>query len=231
MYDAIKKNSQGLIADSIITRININTFHSFAYQYLLESGDISGKIIGNNILRFSLLQSFERHGIFNYGKDYLISDIVPKVENAIRYIKNFGIVPDTIDISKAKAHLEKIHSSSSKYSLDEVLTFLEKFVDVYRDYENSKDDTVDYTDMLLLFVKHYSGRKFPYVAVDEMQDMNGIEADIVRKLHETLFLVGDSKQAIFGFQGGSIKNFEEFKKSCKPMILGENMRSTQEILD
>ena len=45
------------------------------------------------------------------------------------------------------------------------------------------------------------------------------------------FLVGDSKQAIFGFQGGSIKNFEEFKKSCKPMILGENMRSTQEILD
>jgi DNA helicase-2/ATP-dependent DNA helicase PcrA len=231
MYDAIKKNSQGQIADSVITRININTFHSFAYQYLLESGDISGDIIGNNILRFSLLQSFERHGIFNYGKDYLISDIVPKVENAIRYIKNFGIVPDTIDIPKAKVHLEKIHSSSSKYSLDEVLTFLEKFVDVYRDYENSKDDTVDYTDMLLLFVKHYSGRKFPYVAVDEMQDMNGIEADIVKMLYETLFLVGDSKQAIFGFQGGSIKNFEEFKKICKPLILGENMRSTQEILD
>ena len=44
MYDAIKKNSQGLIADSIITRININTFHSFAYQYLVESGDISGQI-------------------------------------------------------------------------------------------------------------------------------------------------------------------------------------------
>ena len=49
MYEAIKKNSHGTISNSIISRININTFHSFAYQYLLESGDISGDIIGNNI--------------------------------------------------------------------------------------------------------------------------------------------------------------------------------------
>ena len=43
--------------------------------------------------------------------------------------------------------------------------------------------------------------------------------------------MGDAKQAIFGFQGGSIKNFEEFTKTCKPMLLATNMRSTQEILD
>ena len=60
----------------IISKVNINTFHSFAYQYLLESGDVSGEILGNNILRFSLLQSFLKHNIFNYGKDYLIDDIV-----------------------------------------------------------------------------------------------------------------------------------------------------------
>ena len=232
MYDAIKKNSQGSIADSIISKVNINTFHSFAYQYLLESGDVSGEILGNNILRFSILQSFQRHNVFNYGKDYLISDIVPKVENAIRYIKNFGITPDTIDVSKASSYVEKLHDeSSSSFSTNEVLAFLKKFVDVFRDYENSKMNAVDYVDMLLIFSKNYSGRKFPYVAVDEMQDMNGIEANIVRMLHQTVFLVGDSKQAIFGFQGGSIKNFEEFKKSCTPMILAENMRSTQEILD
>ena len=232
MYDAIRKNSEGRIKDSIISRININTFHSFSYQYLLEAGDISGEILGNNILRFSLLQSFLKHNIFNYGKDYLIDDIVPKVENAIRYIKNFGITPDIIDVSKAKAHAEKLHDeSSSTYTTAEILTFVEKLVDVYRDYENSKNNAIDYVDMLLQFSKNYSGRKFPYVAVDEMQDMNGIEANIVKMLHETLFLVGDSKQAIFGFQGGSIKNFEEFKKSCTPMILAENMRSTQEILD
>ena len=29
-----------------------------------------------------------------------------------------------------------------------------------------------------------------------------------------IFLVGDAKQAIFGFQGGSIKNFQKFKEIC-----------------
>ena len=232
MYDAIKKNSKRQISDSIISKININTFHSFAYNYLLESGAISGHIIGNNILRYSILQSFQTHNVFNYGKDYLIDELVPKVENAIRYIKNFGITPDKIDIAKAGAHIENLHDvTSSKYSMDEIKAFLEKFVDVYKDYETTKTGSNDYVDMLLLFSQNYTGRKFPYVAVDEMQDMNEIEANIVRLLHDTLFLVGDSKQAIFGFQGGSIKNFEEFKKSCTPMILAENMRSTQEILN
>ena len=128
MYEAIKKNSHGTISNSIISRININTFHSFAYQYLLESGDISGDIIGNNILRFSLLQSFEKHNIFNYGKDYLISDIVPKVENAIRYIKNFGITPDKIDLAKVEAEVRNLHDETrSTYTMEEMVTFSKKF--------------------------------------------------------------------------------------------------------
>ena len=49
-------------------------------------------------------------------------------------------------------------------------------------------------------------------------------------ISENLFLVGDAKQAIFGFQGGSIKNFQKFAQSCKPMLLSINRRSTQQIL-
>ena len=80
-------------------------------------------------------------------------------------------------------------------------------------------------------MKNYQGEKFPYVLVDEMQDMNEIEADMVDLVSDNLFLVGDAKQAIFGFQGGSIQNFQRFKKRCTPMLLSTNMRSTQEILD
>jgi len=69
--------------------------------------------------------------------------------------------------------------------------------------------------MLLRFITEHRGEKFQHVLVDEMQDMNEIEAQIVNKIHENLFLVGDAKQAIFGFQGGAIKNFEEFAKKCK----------------
>ena len=46
-----------------------------------------------------------------------------------------------------------------------------------------------------------------------------------------MFLVGDAKQAIFGFQGGSVKNFHRFMKMCEPKLLSMNRRSCQEILD
>ena len=63
-----------------------------------------------------------------------------------------------------------------------------------------------------------------------MQDMNDLQAQLVEMISKNLFLVGDSKQAIFGFQGGSIKNFEKFAKKCQPMLLSANRRSTKEIL-
>jgi len=232
MYEAIRDNSNGEIPESVLLRINIHTFHSFAYHYLLDGGQISGNVIGNNILRYAILQSFEKNNVFNYQRSYLIDDIVPKVENAIRYIKNFGITPDKIDLAKLEAEVRNLHDETrSTYTMEEMVTFSKKFLDVYKDYEGTKNEQIDYADMLLMFTEKYSGRKYKHVLVDEMQDMNEIEASIVKNIYENLFLVGDSKQAIFGFQGGSIKNFADFTKICKPMYLSENKRSTQEILD
>ena len=109
--------------------------------------------------------------------------------------------------------------------------FLKYFVEAYRYYEESKKDTIDFSDMLLTFINKFQGEKFQYVLVDEMQDMNEIQAQIVEMVSENLFLVGDAKQAIFGFQGGSIKNFLRFEKQMKKLMLSTNRRSTQEILD
>ena len=90
---------------SKILKIKIHTFHSFALRYLKEVGLISGNIIGNNFLRFSILESFVANQALNYGKGYIISDIVPKVENATRYMKNFGVTPDKIDLGDAEEEL------------------------------------------------------------------------------------------------------------------------------
>jgi DNA helicase-2/ATP-dependent DNA helicase PcrA len=83
-----------------------------------------------------------------------------------------------------------------------------------------------------MFVEKFRGAKIPYVLVDEMQDMNKTEAEMVKSIvGKRLFVVGDAKQAIFGFQGGSIKNFQDFTQTCKRLFLSENWRSTNEILD
>ena len=232
MFDAIYGKGKGKFSDSDLMKINIHTFHSFAYNYLVDAGLISGDIVGNNLMRFSILNSFEKNKALNYGKDYIISEIVPKTENSIRYIKSFGITPDKIDLKKATKVLEEIFDEkASSYSIDEMRSFLKYFIDAYTEYEKSKLQSVDYSDMLLLFKEKFKGNKFQYVLVDEMQDMNEIEAEIATMVAENLFLVGDAKQAIFGFQGGSVKNFQKFMKTCDSKMLSMNRRSSQQILD
>ena len=220
---------------SKILKIKIQTFHSFALRYLKEVGLISGNIIGNNFLRFSILESFVANQALNYGKGYIISDIVPKVENATRYMKNFGVTPDKIDLGDAEDELKKLHDEDrSSITMDEMKAFLRYFVEAYKHYEDSKtrNADIDFADLLLMFVEKFRGAKIPYVLVDEMQDMNKTEAEMVKSIvGKRLFLVGDAKQAIFGFQGGSIKNFQDFTQTCKRLFLSENWRSTNEILD
>lgn len=233
MFDKIWDISESKIKGTDLMKLNIHTFHSFALEYLVDKGLTTGEIAGNNFLRFSILKSFENNKAFNYIKAYILSEMVPKTENAIRYIKSFGITPDKIDASKTETEIENLYKTIKKstYTLEEMKTFLKYFIEAYKEYELSKKDTIDYSDMLLMFLQKFDGSKYSYVLVDEMQDMNEIEAEIVQKVGRTLFLVGDSKQAIFGFQGGSIKNFEKFMEQCKPYLLGKNRRSCQQVLD
>ena len=238
MFDKIFDDAQGKFPDADIMKIRIHTFHGFANDYLKEIGLMSGEIVGNNLLRYSILESFIENKVFTYGKAYIIDELVPKVENAIRYMKNFGITPDKIDVKKTASVIqqqlmliEQNKGRKTSYTKDELITFLSFFVEAYKHYEDSKNDTIDYSDMLITFIEKFQGDKFEHVLVDEMQDMNDLEAQLVEMISKNLFLVGDAKQAIFGFQGGSIKNFEKFAKTCKLLFLSTNYRSTQQILD
>ena len=59
---------------------------------------------------------------------------------------------------------------------------------------------MDYADILLKFLKLNKISKYKYVLVDELQDVNKIEAEIALKSGDNFIAVGDKKQAIFGFQ-------------------------------
>ena len=232
MQDKLFEMAKGKYSESIILKVNVSTFHGFANNYLINAGIISGEVVGNNLLRYSVFESFIENKAFHYSKDYIIVYLMSKIENAIRHMKSFGITPDKIDIKKTQQIIQKYYQQQTRtYTKEDLKTFVKYFVDAYKYYESRKGDKIDYSDMMLLFLDKHQGEKFEHVLVDEMQDMNELQAEIVEMVSKNLFLVGDSKQAIFGFQGGSIKNFQKFAKKCKPMLLSTNRRSTQEILD
>ena len=106
----------------------------------------------------------------------------------------------------------------------------------------------DYEDMILEVIRSLEKKEdfrlrlqeeYHYVLADEHQDANNAQNKLLELLvsfhdNPNLFIVGDEKQAIYRFQGASLENFLYFQKKHKGarvIILEENYRSTQSILD
>ena len=82
--------------------------------------------------------------------------------------------------------------------------------------------------------------KYQYILVDEYQDTSGTQNRIVQLLinywdKPNVFVVGDDDQSIYRFQGASLTNMLDFansyKDSLRMVVLANNYRSTQPILD
>lgn len=118
---------------------------------------------------------------------------------------------------------------------------------IYEGYQQllQEQNLMDFGDLLFklveLFVaepsilKRYQER-FPYILVDEYQDVNKAQYRLIRLLageRENLCVVGDPDQGIYSFRGASIANilrFEEDFPAAKVVKLEENYRSSAVIL-
>ncbi|MFN8018233.1 MAG: DNA helicase PcrA [Acidimicrobiales bacterium] len=126
--------------------------------------------------------------------------------------------------------------------------FERKIADVYREYQARllKAGAMDFDDLLRNTVElfrtqpevldHYR-RRFRHVLVDEYQDTNKVQNELVILLageHHQVCVVGDSDQSIYRFRGADIRNILEFEEAfpdVTTVVLDQNYRSTQTILD
>lgn len=112
-----------------------------------------------------------------------------------------------------------------------------------REYSRLKRETnaLDYDDMehfALALLKKEEVRaemrgKYRFVFVDEYQDINPMQERIISLLSgDNLFLVGDEKQAIYGFRGSKSRYFREKREEFGGAFpLTENFRSASGILN
>lgn len=111
-----------------------------------------------------------------------------------------------------------------------------------------KQNRYDFDDMINWVIKAFEENKnllanyqekFQYILVDEFQDTSGTQNRIVELLinywdEPNVFVVGDDDQSIYRFQGANVENMENFMgayKTLKAIVLENNYRSTQPILD
>src|SRR5207342_387871 len=123
-----------------------------------------------------------------------------------------------------------------------------KLAEVYTEYQRRllEASATDFDDLLVLAVRLFREhedalerwrRRFEYVLVDEFQDTNLAQWELVRMLSEerrNVMVVGDTDQSIYRFRGADYRNimrFEEVFPDATVIVLEQNYRSTQRILD
>jgi DNA helicase II / ATP-dependent DNA helicase PcrA len=124
----------------------------------------------------------------------------------------------------------------------------EELRELFRAYVIAKQrsNVLDYDD-LLLYWRHMMeepalaaevGARFDHILVDEYQDTNALQAAILLSMKPDghgLAVVGDDAQSIYSFRAATVRNILDFPKHFSPsarvVMLEQNYRSTQPILD
>jgi DNA helicase II / ATP-dependent DNA helicase PcrA len=151
-----------------------------------------------------------------------------------------------------------VHAQISQYKNDLVTAaqareratniFERKLADVYTEYQTrlERAGAMDFDDLLVNTVRllrthadvlaHYQER-FLHILVDEYQDTNIAQNELVLLLgagHRSVTVVGDADQSIYRFRGADQRNilqFEDAFPDVTTVVLDQNYRSTQTILD
>lgn len=127
---------------------------------------------------------------------------------------------------------------------------LANFYKLYRDTLHVRG-YYDYSDMLVEVIDQLENQpealadiqeRYQYVMIDEFQDTNAAQLRLAHLIADhyandgrpNLMVVGDDDQSIFKFNGAELNNMLGFRKSYKidkPIVLTQNYRSTQKLLD
>ncbi len=119
---------------------------------------------------------------------------------------------------------------------------------IYHQYQKIllMSNAMDFDDLLLWMaillndndeIREKYAQRYQQILVDEFQDTNMAQYTLLKHLasyHKNIFVVGDSDQSIYRWRGADYRNvrrFEEDFPDAKVILLEQNYRSTQNILD
>lgn len=149
------------------------------------------------------------------------------VHNAISKAKNELISPDDYPTDSYRDEVVK-----RVYILYQQILLANNALDF--------DDLLLYTANLLdqnPSVRERYARRYEHILIDEFQDTNLAQYVLLRHLasfHRNIFAVGDSDQSIYRWRGADYRNVRRFEQDfpdTQRILLEQNYRSTQHILD
>ncbi|ALV23434.1 hypothetical protein ASO20_02100 [Mycoplasma sp. (ex Biomphalaria glabrata)] len=253
-YEMIKR-LEYLKNENIFTDFWINTFHSFALQFIREEY-VAAKLVNRN---FDVLDENSAKRLYTEIKDIFLSNY-EKNEEAYNKWKE---VTRKIDSQILMHHIERIKidclkrldelthedvvipNDNDEYKEEEIF-YLKYAINLF--FRRQIDlNSLDYEDLIIYNfnilknnpdIRRKWQSKFDHILVDEFQDIDGTQYQIIKYLaigHKNIFIVGDPDQCIYEWRRADINIllniFDNDFPNAKIITLNENYRSPQNILD
>ncbi|MDO8444341.1 MAG: ATP-dependent DNA helicase [bacterium] len=230
------------------TDMSISTFHAFGDQLLRNYAIDLGLPANFKVLTGVEQAIFMRQNIYAFELDHF-RPIANPLSHIQALLSHFSRLKDEL-ITPAE-YLSFAETKLSTADEEDETTEANKTLELAKAYERYSElmiqaGNLDFGDQLFFTYKVMKENKkilaecqkrYKYILVDEFQDTNYAQNEIVKLLaarDKNVTVVGDDDQSIYRFRGASISNILDFKKtypSATQIVLNENYRSTQEILD
>lgn len=226
----------------------INTFHGFGERilrdYALEIGlNPAFKLLSQTEQWLLIRNNFSDFNLKYYRPLGNPTKFISELIKHFSRLKDENISPAEY-LSYAKKLTKK---ADEKEDIDEAERVMELAL-AYQKYNQLLLDKgfMDFGDLIVYSLKLLKERpmvlnklrqQFKQVMVDEFQDTNLAQYELVKLLSKpenNLTVVGDDNQSVYKFRGASLSNILQFKDDypqAKEIVLNENYRSRQEILD
>lgn len=217
-----------LLGEAIEGDITMGTFHGVCSRILRIDGDAIG-----------------------VPRTYTIYDDSDQIAAVKQALDDLGMDPRRIAprailsaISRAKSELQ----GAREFAAIVADYFQEVTSRVFLRYQDllEQNDALDFDDILVKTVKLFQERddvlekyaeRYLYVHIDEFQDTNIAQYVLAKywaSFHRNICVVGDPDQSIYSWRSADIRNILNFESDfpdAKVVILDQNYRSTQTILD
>lgn len=226
----------------------ISTFHAFGDRILRENALDIGLVPDFKVLSRPQQVLFFQQNLFRLELDYFRplsnpTKFISAILSFFSRLKDENVSPEEL-LRYVKGQKSKVKSEEDKIEAKKY----QELAACYQGYERFKDEAgfLDFGDQVVKTIELFQKRpkilkkyqdQFKYILVDEYQDTNYAQNELVKLLatkRKNICVVGDDDQSIYKFRGAAISNIMEFKKTyprSKQVVLTQNYRSTQSILD
>lgn len=215
----MKERIKSFVGEDLAKQLKLGTFHSVALRYLKSYGQHIGLPKDFNIADMADSKAILKRIIKRNDLSLDPGQAIGRISSR----KAKGIFPDSTNLAKKVEEQE--------------------FNRLYDEYEATlaASKLLDYDDILLrccflLRTHPQCVANVQAVLIDEFQDTNNIQYDLMslfaQKLN-SITIVGDPDQSIYGFRSAEIKNLSRMKKQWPNTLtinLEENYRSSGAIL-